>query len=395
MLMNEARLQDKMKQEGLVAIVATAPENVTYSSGYWAMSQWIRRGPQAYVLTPVKGHGEACIIASSGAVELIADQEVWVSDVRRYGYFAVEKAADARLDARELRIEKLLSVEEDVDAVDSLVKAIKARGLEGGKIGVDEIGIIPAYWDKLCAALPTTNIVRAAEVFRYARQIKTSEEVARLRQSARIAEKSIAAALAVARPGVTEFEMSVAFHSTTIAEGAMPVLGVMAAGPRTAMSNAQPSSYKMQAGDVIRFDVGGRYKHYRADIARNAVLGEPSQKLKTYHAALCAGLDRAEEIIKPGVRCADAFEEVMATVRKAGLPHYSRHHTGHGIGLDGYDAPNITPGSKEVFEAGMVICVETPYYEMGFAGLQVENTLHITEHGVESLMSTSTALKVI
>jgi Xaa-Pro dipeptidase len=395
MLMNEARLQDKMKQEGLVAIVATAPENVTYSSGYWAMSQWIRRGPQAYVLTPASGHGEACVIASSGAVELIADQDVWVKDVRRYGYFAVEKADDAVLDAREQRIEKLLSVEEDGDAVDSLVKAIKARGLEGGKIGVDEIGILPSYWDKLCAAMPGTQFVRAAEVFRHARAIKMPEEVARLRQSARIAEKSIAAALAVARPGLTEFEMSVAFHSTTIAEGAMPVLGCMGAGPRTAMSNVQPSQNVMKLGDVIRFDVGGRYKHYRADIARNAVLGQPSQKLKTYHAALCAGLARAEEIIKPGMRCADVFEEVVATVRKAGLPHYKRHHVGHGIGLDGYDAPNITPGSKEVFEAGMVICVETPYYEMGFAGLQVENTLHITANGVETLMSTGTELKVI
>jgi Xaa-Pro dipeptidase len=260
---------------------------------------------------------------------------------------------------------------------------------------VDEIGILPAYYDKLCAALPTTEFVRAAEVFRFARAIKTAEEVERLRQSARIAEKSIAAALSVARVGATEFEMACAFHNTTINEGAMPVLGCMGAGPRTAMSNVQPSQNVMKAGDVIRFDVGGRYKHYRADIARNAVLGEPSKKLKTYHEAIRAGLLRAQEIIKPGVRCADVFEDVVATVRRAGLPHYKRHHVGHGIGLDGYDAPNITPGSKEVFEAGMVICVETPYYEMGFAGLQVEDTLHITENGIESLMSTGTELRVI
>jgi Xaa-Pro aminopeptidase len=82
-------------------------------------------------------------------------------------------------------------------------------------------------------------------------------------------------------------------------------------------------------------------------------------------------------------------------VRKNGLPHYRRNHVGHGIGLDGYDAPNLTPGSNEVFEEGNVICVETPYYEMGFAGLQVEDMLHVTRDGIESLMSTSSELRIV
>ncbi|MFK5004316.1 M24 family metallopeptidase, partial [Klebsiella pneumoniae] len=94
-------------------------------------------------------------------------------------------------------------------------------------------------------------------------------------------------------------------------------------------------------GDIIRFDVGGRYQHYRADIARNGVLGEPTKKIKSYHAAICRGLDKAIGMIKPGVRVADVFEAGVETVRKEGIAHYRRSHIGHGIGLDGYDAPNI------------------------------------------------------
>jgi len=41
----------------------------------------------------------------------------------------------------------------------------------------------------------------------------------------------------------------------------------------------------------------------------------------------------------------------------------------------------------------MLICIETPYEELGFAGLQVEATLNITSHGVDSLMSAGTELK--
>jgi len=395
MLMNQERLFARMKKDGLDAIVATMPENVTYSSGFWAMSQWIRRGPQAYVLTPGPGRGEPAVMASTGLIDLVADPSVWVKDVRRYGRFIVDRTPDVALGAHDLRIEQLLAQQEDSDAVSCLVRAIKDRGLDKATIGVDEIGILPQYWDKLAEALPNAKLVRAADVFRFARAIKTPEEVACLRKSAQIADKSIQAALAVAREGATEMDLARAFHGTTINEGGMPVLGCIGFGARSAMTNVQPSEYALKQGDIIRFDVGGRYGHYRADIARNGVLGEPTKKLVQYHRAICVGLDRAIEMIKPGVRACDVFEASVETVRREGIPHYRRSHVGHGIGLDGYDAPDIAPSNTAMFEEGMVICVETPYYEMGFGGLQVEDTLVITKDGVDSFMLSSTKLRVV
>lgn len=395
MLMNTERLFARMKEQRLDAIVATMPENVTYSSGFWAMSQWIRRGPQAYVLTPGEGRGEPVVVASTGLIDLAADESVWVQDVRRYGKFIVDRTPEAELGKHDSRIEELLAQGEDRDAVGCLVHAIKDRGLENARIGVDEIGILPQYWDKLADALPKATLVRAADVFRYARAIKTSEEIARLRRSAQIADKSIQAALAVAREGATEMDLARAFHNTTINEGGMPVLGCIGFGARSAGTNVQPSEYKLKKGEIIRFDVGGRYGHYRADIARNGVLGEPSKKIAQYHRAICVGLDEAIAMIKPGVRACDVFEASVEAVRREGIPHYRRSHVGHGIGLDGYDAPDIAPSNTAVFEAGMVICVETPYYEMGFGGLQVEDTLVVTKDGVESFMLSSTELRIV
>jgi Xaa-Pro dipeptidase len=395
MLMNTTRLFEGMKRERLDAIVATMPENVTYASGFWAMSQWIRRGPQAYVLTPAEGRGEPVVIASTGLIDLVADPDVWVKDILRFGGFTIDRTPGVSLDARDSRIEELLGQADDGDAVGALVKAIKSRGLQNARIGVDEIGILPQYWDKLAEALPGATLVRAADIFRYARAIKTPEEIKRLRKSAQIADMSIRAALGVARDGATEMDLARAFHTKTINEGGQPVLGCIGVGTRSAMTNVQPSERKLGQGDVIRFDVGGRYRHYRADIARNGVLGEPTAKLAQYHRAICVGLDRSIEMIKPGVRAADVFAAAVEAVRREGIPHYKRSHVGHGIGLDGYDAPNIAPSSSEVFEEGMVICVETPYYEMGFAGLQVEDTLVVTRDGVESFMLSSTELQVL
>jgi Xaa-Pro dipeptidase len=395
MLMNTTRLFAGMKRERLDAIVATMPENVTYASGFWAMSQWIRRGPQAYVLTPAEGCGEPVVIASTGLIDLAASADVWVKDISRFGSFTIDRTPNVLLDVHDTRIEELLGQGDDGDAVGALIKAIKSRGLQNARIGVDEIGILPQYWDKLGEALPGATFVRAADIFRYARAIKTHEEVKRLRKSAQIADMSIRAALDVARDGATEMDLARAFHSKTIDEGGLPVLGCIGAGTRSAMTNVQPSERKLRRGDVIRFDVGGRYRHYRADIARNGVLGEPTEKLAQYHRAICVGLDRAIEMIKPGVRVADVFAATVEAVRREGIPHYQRSHVGHGIGLDGYDSPNIAPSSSEVFEEGMVICVETPYYEMGFAGLQVEDTLVVTRDGVESFMLSGTELQVL
>jgi len=393
--MNSNRLIEVMQREGFDAVIATMPENVTYTSGFWAMSQWIRRGPQAYVLTPKPDAGEAAIITSTGIIDLAFESDVWVKDIYRYGSFFFDRTEGAKLSEQDTKILSLLEGDYDKDPVSALVRAIKDRKLENGRFGVDEIGIIPQNWDRLAAELPNATFIRAASAFRYARAIKTPEEISRLRRSAQIADLSIKAAIDVAGEGVTERELARVFHNTTINEGGEPVLGCVGCGTRSAMTNVQPSDYALKQGDIIRFDAGGRYRHYRADLARNAVLGEPTKKLREYHRAICVGLDRAIEMIRPGVRASDVFNACVETVRKEGLPHYQRSHVGHGIGLDGYDAPDIAPGNDAVFEEGMVICVETPYYELGFGGLQVEDTMAVTRDGVDSFMLTSTELRVV
>jgi Xaa-Pro dipeptidase len=394
MLMNEPRAREHLDKQRLSALVATAPENVTYVTGYWAMSQWIRRGPQAYAVYTRPEHGTTCIVASTGALDLVADQGVGVPDVRRYGFFSIERDGDVP-EPTDQRLLDLLRADDDGDAPRALARALRDRGLETARIGIDEIGIPPAYLEQVRELLPRAELVHAHAVFRAIRTVKTAEEVRRLRASARIAEKSIDAALAVAKEGATEQDLAVAFHTTTIREGALPVLGCLGSGWRSAMPNVQPSRRALRRGDVIRFDVGGRYLHYRADIARNATVGPPSDKVSRYHRAIRAGLFRAYDMIRPGLRTSELFKSVVDTVRREGIPHYQRNHVGHGIGLDGYDPPNLTEASAEVLEEGMVLSVETPYYELGFAGLQVEDMVRVTRDGVESLMATDSHLRVV
>jgi Xaa-Pro aminopeptidase len=387
MLTNADRLARILRAEALDAVLATTPENVTYCSGFWSLSQWIRRGPQAYVLVPAEGLAAACLIAPTSTLDLAADQALWVGEIRRYGGFQIDAPDPDALSSTERRLLAILGSEDGGDAVATTVAAIRARGLERARIGVDEVGILPAYFERLKAALPEAELVPAFETFRRIRAVKTDEEIARLRRAANIAERSIEAALATMHAGVSEREMAVAFHARTVAEHAEPVLGCIGFGARSAMANVQPSDARLREGDIVRFDVGGRYRHYRADIARIATLGTAPNRVRSYYGALRDGVLRGMEMMRPGVRAAEIFAAVVETVRGAGLPHYKRSHVGHGIGIDGYDLPHLTPSSADVLEEGMVLCIETPYYELGFGGLQLENTLRITADGVESFMT--------
>jgi Xaa-Pro dipeptidase len=393
MLANIPRLQELLKTERLNAIIATCPENVTYSSGFWAMSQWVRRGPQAYVLLPREG--QSCIIANSGILDLIPDQDIWIKDIRRYGYFQVDVDAAATLDDAVKLQQELFKSPAYKGSVEALVAAMKEGGLTSGKIGIDEMGITPQCMDELKALLPDVTFVRSFSLFERVRAIKTQGEIAILRQAARNTERAIDAALAVAKENVTERQMMRAFNACLSQNDTSPVVGCIGFGARSALSNVQPTDRVLKRGDLIRFDVGGRYRHYRSDMSRGASLGEPTAKIAKYYSAVEKGVLRAYDILKPGLRVADLFTQVVDTVRREGIPHFKRSHVGHGIGVDGYDPPNISDSSNEVFEENMVVCVETPYYELGFAGLQVEDMIRVTKDGAESLMTLPTGLRIV
>jgi Xaa-Pro dipeptidase len=394
MLANLPRLQELMKREGLDAVVATCPENVTYLSGFWAMSQWVRRGPQAYVLVPKEGQ-DGCIVANSGLLDLVPDQDIWIKDIRRYGYFQVDADPAATLDAADERQQQLFETMAFKGSVEALVAAIKEKGFGRGKIGLDEMGITPQCMDQLNSLLPEATFVRSFTLFERVRAVKTPGEIAILRQAARNTERAIDAALAVAKHGVTEREMLRAFNASLAQNDTAAVVGCIGFGTRSALSNVQPSDRALKPGDLIRFDVGGRYRHYRSDMARGAVSGEPDSKVAKYYSAVEKGVLSAYDIIKPGLPVAELFTHVVQTVRREGIPHFKRSHVGHGIGVDGYDPPNISDTSADVLAEDMVVCVETPYYELGFGGVQVEDMIRVTKTGAESLMTLRSGLRIV
>ena len=143
------------------------------------------------------------------------------------------------------------------------------------------------------------------------------------------------------------------------------------------------------------FDVGCIYQHYYSDIARTLVFGGPSSKQIKYYQAIKEGRTMALNILKPSVKAKEIFEVAVKFIRKCGIPHFKRNHIGHSTGVEPYDIPVIVPNCSLPIEENMVINIETPYYELGFGGIQLEDTLLINSKGFEYISSLPRDLRVI
>jgi Xaa-Pro aminopeptidase len=99
--------------------------------------------------------------------------------------------------------------------------------------------------------------------------------------------------------------------------------------------------------------------------------------------------------MRPGTPANAVFETGVAAARAGGIPHYQRHHVGHGVGLEVYDVPLLGPNDATPLEEAMVFEVELPYYELGFAGLQVEDTVLVTPEGGQILGALDRGFRVV
>jgi Xaa-Pro dipeptidase len=391
MLLHRARARAVMADRAVDALVATSPENVTYATGYANWTIYTFRDQEVYGIVP--RDGPIALVAPIDAMDHLAQVPVDATRLYTYGAFYTMRDPNARLAGVEARLYDLREhTSHHADGAAALCRALTDLDV-GGTVGIDERGMPPARWRRLIAMLSGRRIVEAHDAFRVIRMIKTDAEVARLRATAGAIEQAMLAAFRRAVPGATEADLEVAFRQAAVAHGATPGHFETSAGTRSAGCFPPSAEYRLKPGDVVRSDCGGRLRAYWADTGRVAALGSAPPRLAAYYEALKAGIDAILQLVRPGVPVRDLFRAGVDTVRAAGIPHYRRHHVGHAIGLEFYEAPilNDASGGSGAAEArledGMVINIEMPYYELGLGGLQLEDTLVVRPGGYEFLTS--------
>lgn len=383
MLRDPRRIQAALAAGGLKALVASGAENVRYLTDYDTPALFIYRYPGAYAVA-LPDRDPILIIHVSG-LEYTIERPLTVRDVRTAGTYVVGRRAGAALSRAEEQLQALrASCLHYPSTEEALLAVLREAGVEAGAVGVDEQGMAPATWRSLAQRLPAAMLVETGTVFAEIRRVKTLDEITLLREAAAINERAAARAFAVAREGIPEKALEEAFWIEIARTGALPGHWETTLGSRSSGSfHAGP--YPARPGDLVRSDSSCQFRGYWSDIGRTRVLGAARpEHVRTYE-ALRIGQEAAVKAVRPGVRAGDLFALAVDTIRRAGLPEYQRHHVGHGIGLEMYEAPLLTEGSDARLEPGMVINVETPYYESGYGGFQLEDTVVVTETSGELL----------
>ena len=396
MLLNVSRAQSLMSRDSLDGLVASGLENCFYSSGLWNEGQeQYPYDEEAYVVMSRDNPAAGVMVIGAGSAGAAVDMHPTIRDVIPFGRNFRTASEGKRLTEAERRFRELVIDRPNTEsATDALAKALELCGLTAAAVGVDERGANPTVLHQLGQRFPRMRIRPAFQMFREIRMVKTEEELRRLVTALRGAEKAILAVGESAKAGVTEKDMYKVAHAAMVEADCLPLWAAIRFGRNMALSLI-PGNTPLQKGDYIFLDVGCTYEGYRADIGRIYAYGEPSNKLRKLYHASKEGQTRAFELLTPGRLVRDVFEGACERVREAGIPHYRRRHIGHGIGIEWYDQPMLIPESGLTIEAGMTLAVETPYYEVGFGGTMIEDTVLVTDNGVRSYMTLDRELRVL
>ena len=391
MLVNVPRLQTIMDEEGLDGLVATTLPNIHYFTGIWslALSCFSPYDGQFYAIITRDEPTKPYVVSSTVEIDQVLDGFQIEGAIRFGTFFREEPQQGVKLTKDEKRLKDISVETGKADGpINGLVTALEMMGLVDKKIGIDELGLRPSFYDTLGENLNKAELKRSFSLLRRIRKVKTQSEIRRLRKAVEITEQAILAATAIARLGVTEDELVREFKRSVVIQGGCPRFTFIRFGRNGVAFNRDPDRTPLNKGDTIWFDTGIQYKGYWSDIARVFSFGEPSNRVSEIYRALLIGEQAGISRTRVGMHSGDLYNITMEACREAGLSHYRRNHVGHGIGAELYEPPLLAPHNQDIIEEGSVINIETPYYEFGLGALQIEEPYVVKANGNHERLST-------
>ena len=168
---------------------------------------------------------------------------------------------------------------------------------------------------------------------------------------------------------------------------------IVAINENAAKPHALPTNKRLKKDDLILVDAGVKYKRYCSDRTCTSVVDfekfsfKREQKFKNkkhqkvYDIVLKAQLNAIEKA-RVGMKASEVDKLTRDIIDKAGFGKYFVHSTGHGVGLDIHEFPNINSKNELIIEDNMVFTVEPGIYipAEGF-GIRIEDNVVIQKSG--------------
>lgn len=212
--------------------------------------------------------------------------------------------------------------------------------------------------------------------------LKTSRELAIMREAGRISAMALKVAGEAIEPGVSTWEIDRIARKYIESQGAVPSFLGYGGFPASACISVNnvvihgiPSkSQIIKAGDIVSIDIGAIYEGFNGDNAFTFPCGDISPEAQRLLDATRESLYEGIKQAKAGNRLGDIGSAVQRYVEARG---YSvvRDFVGHGVGAKLHEDPSVpnygTPGRGVRLLPGMTIAIE-PMVNQGGHQVQVQ-----------------------
>jgi len=266
---------------------------------------------------------------------------------------------------------------------------------------ITEVLIPSNTWTVDAEALRECNLrVKVVSPFFPSRIIKRPEEIAAIKHAGLVTKKAFHRAMTILKEATIDWNDTLIYNDKRltsefikmemekvfIENGCASGETIVACGEQAAQPHNRGSGL-LHAGEPIVMDIFPRdlTSGYYFDMSRTVIKGTPTKELTrlydTVRKAQLAGL----AAIKPGRKASEVHAACQAVFDKAGYKTTAEegfiHSTGHGVGIDIHESPNVSAKVDDILQPGMVITVEPGLYYKELGGVRIEDTVVVSKTG--------------
>ncbi|EOS7906413.1 aminopeptidase P family protein [Enterococcus hirae] len=340
MMLRVEKLRKKMQEENLDSFLITSPYNLRYLTNF---------------------------TGTTGLAVITLEKAFFITDFR----YTEQAAAQAQ------GFEIIKNVGPIFEEVADLVQkeGLRELGFEETTVSFLEYSVLEEIID--AQLIPISGMIEEL------REIKDEEEIAIIEKACSIADLAYDHILKMIQPGMTEIEVAnqLDFYMRSLGASGVSFETIVASGLRSAMPHGVASKKIIEQGDLITIDFGCYYEGYVSDMTRTFAIGDPGEQLKEIYQIVLEAQLAVLEVAKPGVTGKQLDAVARDYITKHGYGEAFGHSTGHGIGLEIHEGPNVSVLAEKQFVPGNIITDEPGIYLPGIGGVRIEDDLLITSNG--------------
>ena len=284
----------------------------------------------------------------------------------------------------------------------AIATVLANAGVSTGRLGVEDDHIPGLLRAKVAGAVPGLELVDISQTVMRQRMIKSAEEIALIRQGARIGDLGGAAVVAAITEGVPEYEVALAGTQAMVREIARSYPDAelrdtwvwFQSGVNTDGAHNWATSRQVRRGDILSLNCFPMIAGYYTALERTLFYGQPSPEALRYWEINVRVHERGLQLIKPGAVCSEIAAELNEIFDAEGLLPNRTFGYGHSFGvLSHYYGREAGLELREdihtVLEPGMVVSMEPmitiPEGRPGAGGYREHDILVVGTDGAENI----------